>query len=482
MFAAVLSGLGAARPSLWYDEAATISAASRSVDELRQLLGNVDAVHGLYYLVMHEWLKVFPATEFWIRVPSCLAVGVAAAGVVVLGALFAERTVAVAAGVVFAILPRVTWAAIEARPYAMSMACAVWLTVLVVIATRRTTRRWWVGYAVGLVTATLLNLFTVLIVLPHAVVAIGAGRLAARRWAASAAAAVAVVIPFAMFCRTQIAQVGWISPLSAQTWLEIGYEQYFDHSAALAIVVTVAAVLAIATRRITLADNATRTLVVMAVVWVALPTAALVGYSAISEPLYYPRYLSFTAPAAALLIAVCVVALGRNRERISAILVLLAVAATPNFVFVQRGPYAKEGMDFSQVADLLTARAAPGDCLLLDNTIRWLPGPIRPITAARPGAYEQLIDPGRGKRAVDRNRLWDAHIAVWAVADRVQRCTVIWTVSDRDPTLPSYDAGVGIDPGPRMGRAPAYQVARGLGFQIVERWQFNFAQVTRSTR
>lgn len=481
-FAAVLSSLGAARPSLWYDEAATISAASRPVGELWLLLGNVDAVHGLYYLVMHGWLEVLPATEFWIRVPSCLAVGAAAAGVVVLAGLYAGRTVAVTAGVVFAILPRVTWAAVEARPYALSMAGAVWLTVLLVNAVRRDRRTWWVAYAAAIVASTLLNLFTVLVVLPHAVAVVGNRRSVRRRWLVAVVSAVTALIPYAVFCRTQKAQVGWISPLSAETWSEVGYEQYFDHSAAFAVTVAALVAMALATRRITRLDTATRGLVALAAAWVVLPTATLLAYSALSDPVYHPRYLSFTAPAAALLIAVCVVSLARAFDRVAAILVLLAVAATPNFVFVQRGPYAKEGMDFSQVADLLTAKADAGDCLVLDNTVTWKPGPIRPITAARPAAYEDLVDPGRGMRAVDRNRLWDAHVAIWAVADRVQRCTVIWTVSDRDPTLGPYDAGVGVDPGPRMRRAPAYLVQTRLGFQIVERWQFNFAQVTRSAR
>jgi len=202
----------------------------------------------------------------------------------------------------------------------------------------------------------------------------------------------------------------------------------------------------------------------------------------VAEPMYYPRYLCYTSPAAALLIALCITALFRKREQVTAALLVLALAATPNFVLKQRGPYAKEGMDFSQVADLITARAAPGDCLVLDNTVTWLPGPIRPLTAARPRAYDKLVDPGRGTPAAQRNRLWDSHIAIWAVADEVQRCTVLWTVSDRDPTLGPHDAGLGLDPGPRMRKAPAYQVPERLGFHIVERWQFNFAQVTKSTR
>jgi mannosyltransferase len=484
VFAIVVSAAGAARPSLWFDEAATISAGTRSIPELWRLLGNIDAVHGLYYLFMHGWFTVFPATEFWTRLPSCLAVGVAAAGVVVMGRQFSGRTVAVSAGIVFSILPRVTWAGIEARPYALATACAVWLTVLAVSSARRDRTWTWAGYALALIGSTVLNVFVVLIVLPHAV---AVARTAHRRstvywWAGWCASAMVALAPFALFGRTQIAQVRWISALSPKTLLEIVYEQYFDLSAAFALTAGVLLVSTIALRRFTLMDNGTRCLATICTAWMVLPTLVLVVYSAVAKPIYYPRYLCYTSPAAALLLAVCITALFRSRDRVTAVIAVLALAATPNYLFKQRGPYAKEGMDFSQIADLITERAAPGDCLVLDNTVTWLPGPVRPLTAARPGAYEKLVDPGRGKRAADRNRLWDAHIAIWAVADQVQRCTVLWTVSDRDKTLPDHEAAHPLDPGPRMSRAPAYQVPQRLGFHIVERWQFSFAQVTRSTR
>src|ERR1700759_3136560 len=54
--AAAVSLGGAGRPSFWYDEAATISASySRSLGQGWQILGNVDAVHGLYYLLITGW-------------------------------------------------------------------------------------------------------------------------------------------------------------------------------------------------------------------------------------------------------------------------------------------------------------------------------------------------------------------------------------------------------------------------------------------
>lgn len=67
-------------------------------------------LHGLYYLLMHGWFTVFPTTEFAARLSSALAVGAAAAQVVLLGRQLSGRTVAVTAGVLFAVLPRVTWA------------------------------------------------------------------------------------------------------------------------------------------------------------------------------------------------------------------------------------------------------------------------------------------------------------------------------------------------------------------------------------
>jgi mannosyltransferase len=482
VFAAVVCAAGAARPSLWFDEAATISASTRSVPELWRLIHNIDAVHGLYYFMMHGWFAIFPATEFWSRLSSCLAVGIGAAGVVVVGKQFSTRTVAVCAGIVFAILPRVTWAGIETRSYALTAAAAVWLTVLVVAAARRNVAALWPLYGLALVVSTLLNLFVVLMALVHVVVVpvVARNRATVVWWAATSTVALLVVAPFLAFCSTQIAQVRWISPIHPGTVVDLAQEQYFDRSVPLTVLAAVVLAAPLMVRRPWSTRN--RQLAVIALAWIALPTAALLLYSVVQQPIYYPRYLCYTSPAMALLLAVSMATLFRTRERITAVLAVFALAATPNYLLAQRGPYAKERMDFSQVADLITAHASPGDCLILDNTTTWTPGPIRALTAARPASYAKLVDPGRGLRAPQRNRLWDAHLGIWGVADRVQHCTVLWTVSDRDTTVPEHESGPGLDPGPRLKRAPAYQVPHGMGFHIVERWQLSFAQVVKSTR
>ena len=488
VLAAAISGVAASRPSLWFDEAATISAAAnRSLADLWRLVLDVDAVHGLYYLVMHGWFAVFPATEFWSRLPSCLAVGAAAAGVVVLTGQFSTRRVAVCAGMLFAILPRMTWAGIEARPYAFAAAAAVWLTVQCVVATRRNTAPAWLVYGLLVVVSTLLNTFTVLLLPVHAaLVAVSpAGRSAAKRWFGAATAAGVGCLPFLLFSQTQIRQVGWISPLSSRTVAEVAVQQYFDKSVPFAvlagIVVATAAGLGWSGVR-RLPGKHTGRLLIVCICWIVLPTGVVVLYSAIVKPVYYPRYLIGTAPAMAILLAICLTTIAARSAGVVVLVALFAVAAGPNFVVTQRDRHAKEGWDYSDVADVVQRRAQRGDCLLIDNTTGWAPGPIRALTAARPAAFAGLADPGRGPLGPAMGRLWDGHIAVWAVADRLDECSAVWTITNHDRTVAARQIGAGLPAGPVFARSPCGQVLHRLGFQVVERWQFTFSQLVKSVR
>jgi mannosyltransferase len=487
LLAAVVSGAGASRPSLWFDESATISAsASRSLPDLWRLLGHIDAVHGLYYLLMHGWFAVFPQTEFWSRVPSCLAVGAAAAGVVVFGKQFSSRRTAVCAGVVFSILPRVTWAGVEDRSYALTAVAAIWLTVLLVTSIRRNKGWLWLLYAVALLLAILLNVYLVLLVPAYAVMVpvIGGRKSVVIRWAAASAAAVAIMAPFMIFAHGQRFQVAWISRLGWHSVLDVLQHQFFDNSVPFAILTAVILLAALAFR---LAgrwecDDDTRRLLTTCVAWLVVPPTVSLIYSALTEPFYYPRYMFFTAPAMAVVIAVCIVAVARQPRWIAAVLVLLAVAGFPNYLLSQRQRYAKEGWDYSDVADVISAHAAPGDCLVVDNTVGWLPGPIRALLAARPAAFRPLVDVGRGQLAPERGTLWDGHVAVWLVVGRLYQCTTLWTISTHDTTLPNHQSGTSLPAGRALGRAPAYVTPSQVGFRIVERWQFHRTQVIKSTR
>lgn len=487
VLATALSLVGAGRPSFWYDEAATISAAySRSLGQLWQMLGNVDAVHGLYYLLMHGWFQLFAPTEFWSRAPSALAVGGAAAGVVMLGNQFSSRTVALAAGAVCAVLPRSTWAGIEARPYAVSMMAAVWLTVLFVYATRRGSAWIWAAYAVAQVVSVVLDVYLVLLLLVHFafVCAFLRSRTVLAGFAIASVLASCAVAPFLVVAAGQVHQISWVATIGHRTIEDVTVQQYFERSPAFAVLSALVIAMAIAVWRWTSTKlvAADRQLLTLAVAWLLIPTALIVAWSALVHPIYTPRYLCFTAPAMALVLGVCIGALAAKPWLPALIVILFAVAAAPNYLRVQRNPYAKYGMDYSQVADLITAKAAPGDCLLINDTVTFMPAPMRPLMAARPDAYRKLVDLTLWQRATERRDVFDTNLIPEVVATPLSQCHVVWIITQADDSMPAHEQGLALPPGPRYGATPAFAVPHDLGFRLIERWQFNLVQVFKAQR
>ncbi|HEY9303566.1 MAG TPA: hypothetical protein VIO95_04660, partial [Mycobacterium sp.] len=394
-------------------------------------------------------------------------------------------SIAVCAGVVFAILPRVTWAGVEARSYAFTAVAAIWLTVLLVTTIRR--NKWWLWllYAVALMLSILLNIYLVLLVPTYAVVTLVIDRRKSVVvwWASASAVAVAAMTPFMFFAHGQKFQVGWLAHLNWHNATDVLLHQFFDNSVPFAILAGVLLLAAVAFRMTGRWewDRDSRQLLTVCAAWIVVPTAVSLIYS-VFEPFYYPRYLFFTTPAMAVILAACIVAVAGKPRWIAAVLVVLAVAGFPNYLLSQRQPYAKEGWDYSQVADVISAHAAPGDCLLVDNTVVWLPGPIRALLATRPAAFRPLVDVGRGHRGPERGTLWDGHVAVWLVVGRLYQCTTLWTISTHDTTLPDHQTGASLPPGKVLGRAPAYLTPKLVGFRIVERWQLHRTQVIKSVR
>ncbi|WP_431306072.1 glycosyltransferase family 39 protein [Mycobacterium hubeiense] len=450
------------------------------------MLGHVDAVHGLYYMLMHGWFQIFPPTEFWSRAPSGLAIGTAAAGIVVLGKHFSSRTVGVAAGVICAILPRSTWAGIEARPYALTMMAAVWLTVALVYAARRGGGWRWAVYGVVLVLSILLSVYLALLWIAHVVFVLLFHRMrpALVPFTITSMLALGAVAPFVRIVTDQVQQISWITPIGRRTIEDVAVQQYFDRSplflAVSALVVAAAiAVWRFTSRRLVGGD---RQLLVLAIAWLAVPTGLIVMWSAVADSVYTPRYMSFTAPAMALVLGVCVGAVATVPWMAAVVVGVMAMAAAPNYLLVQQSPYAKYGMDYSQVADLITAKAAPGDCLLVNDTVTFHPAPMRPLMAARPDAYRKLIDVSLWQRATERNAVFDTNLIPEASVGPLHHCRDVWIITQADETRPQHEVGSPLPPGPQFGNTPAFAVPNSLGFKLFERWQFNLVQVIRASR
>ena len=203
-------------PSLWGDETVSIMSAERSLPSLFSALGHIDAVHGGYYLFLHGWIGLFGTSELSVRLPSAIAVGFAAAGTVILGNLLLSRRIGIIAGVVLALLPRVTYIGMEARSFALSMAIAVWLTILFVrLLVRRTVSRLaWLAYAIAFSLAVYLFLYLSLLAVVHGVLLLSSTRAkgAFRRWLQAVGFGVLLAAPVVVWGLAQNHQISSIAP------------------------------------------------------------------------------------------------------------------------------------------------------------------------------------------------------------------------------------------------------------------------------
>ncbi len=159
-------------PSFWRDEAATIAAVKRPFGDLLSMLGNVDAVHAAYYIMMWPLAQLFGTGELVLRLPSALAAAITAAFVAAIGRRLVSPWVGLAAGLLFAILPVATRYGQEVRSYAMVVGVATvasYLLMRVFSAQPDGRRRWLAGYGASLAALGILNIFGLLLIPAHAV-------------------------------------------------------------------------------------------------------------------------------------------------------------------------------------------------------------------------------------------------------------------------------------------------------------------------
>ncbi|MFE5891585.1 hypothetical protein ACFQ6E_21905 [Streptomyces sp. NPDC056462] len=274
--------------SVWRDEAATWQVARRPVGDIWHMLGNVDSVHGLYYLLMHGLFEWFGAGTTTLRLPSVLATAVAAACVTAIGHRLAGAWAGLAGGLAFGLLPAVQFYLQEGRPYALIAAGAGISTLLLVTVLEGRGRAvHWIAYGGTLAVCGLLNWLSLLILPAHLATLLWtrARRGTWMRWATAAAVAVAAVLPLILFSRRQSAQVSWIPPM---TWhMLIGP----------AVLLAIGGLGALLDRpragRLSVAP--------VALPLLAVPQLALIGLSLV-KPLFLDRYVLFSMLGLALLI------------------------------------------------------------------------------------------------------------------------------------------------------------------------------------
>jgi len=448
-------------PSVWYDEAATVVAATRSWSELWRTVQTVDIVHLAWYALMHVWFDLVGYSPTTLRVPSAVVTGVAAALTVVLGRRLVDRRTGVVAGLLLAVLPRTTLMATEGRSFALSTMLAVALTLVLLGALDRTLGRvatrasgrvralapWWAGYALLAVASTWSFLYLALLLAAHGVTVLLVV-LRERRSRASLAAlgcfvgagVVAAVgtVPVALLSARQSGQVGWIDAPSLATVRQFLVTQWSIGNEPFAVLMWAAAIAGVVVavaRRDQLADVLRTTLP-----WLLVPTLALLALSFVVDPLWSPRYQTFSSPALALLMAVGVTALPW-RPAVAGVVVVAAALSAPSWVD-QRQPTAKDVSAWDQVADIVATERATEPQGEREGVVY---GPVRrhPAATSRiiqytyPDAFVGLDDVTLETPAAETGGLWEEQLPLEDVLDRTDDLDAVWLVtSDRQDWRP----------------------------------------------
>ncbi|MFF0310703.1 glycosyltransferase family 39 protein [Streptosporangium sp. NPDC004379] len=309
--ALALTVAGSWAPSMWADELATAQTVT-SWDTLWETLRERDAVFLPYYLLMYVWSRAGTA-DWWLRLPSALAVAAATGLLADLGRRLGGVRAGVVAGAVLLALPAISRFGQEARPYTLAVAAAVFSFWCLHRALE--TGRWG-RYVLSVALLPCTHLFAVLSLPAHLVVS-----RRCLRWLALGSP---VTLAVAAISAGQVGQVNW---LEAPGWENVvlvrsaitGWQPQpepgdlpavlLGWAVALAGLVS-AAVLLLRGRRGNgdreaagppAGDPALRAFAAGAVVWGVLPMPVLVAVSHLVTPVYSSRYVLFAAPAFALL-------------------------------------------------------------------------------------------------------------------------------------------------------------------------------------
>lgn len=403
LLATLISAAGSWIPSLWGDEAASVMSAQRSLPSLAHMLGHVDAVHGTYYLGLHAWISVFGTSPFSLRFPSAVAVGLTTAAVVVLVWRLDGRRMALLAGAVCMILPRVTYMGEEARSFAFSAAAVAWLTVLLVeiLHRREVGKGWWIAYGALLAVGTYVFLYVALFAIVHAIIlaTVRTSRATLIGWGIAVAGAAIAAVPLAIVGLLESHQIAYLAA-SGQTSFETMFSSLWFDSWGVAAVCWALILAAVGipwwrrrkarVRDTWMVTRTTPTLIMVAMAWLIVPTVILVSAQAVI-PSFTGRYVSFCAPAAAILVACGIRSLFTVRAwaGIAAGAVLVALI-TPVYLS-QRTPYAKNNSDWAEVSAAIGAHAKAGDGVIFDQSVRPSRRP-RLAMHTYPAGFAGLVD------------------------------------------------------------------------------------------
>lgn len=349
-------------PGYWLDEGATVLMIEKPWENFVATLAHMDAVHGTYYLIMRAWSGIFGSDEFSTRIVSAIAVACTSSMLLILGRRTLSFRVGVIAAVVYPAIPAVVWAAGEARSYALSGLAVVLVLLALVEAVERPSELWrWILLVVAIAFTGWLFLFSLLI-LPSSLFLVKREKWREHWWkiVAGVGTGIALTLPLAILAAGQRGQVSWIQDRGlVNTAKSIIAAQYFGKESGFALFFWLFFATGVAL--VWTSQHQVRRELFAYATMMVLPTMALaLSGPLLDVPMYVTRYLFFTAPALAILVAI-VAGLFTTPVTVTLLIAFLVFGSLPS-AQSRLDPLSKSSWLFA--AQTLSDRAKPGDAMI----------------------------------------------------------------------------------------------------------------------
>lgn len=350
LLSAIVSSININGPSFWADEAATISAIQRPLGDLFGLLGTIDAVHGLYYFLMHFWAAIFGTTEAALRIPSALGLVVANVALVRYLATTHSHLLAAVTGVVFAFLPGLTWAGNEGRSSSFVVTCSVITTVQLLRWAQFGGRRKLLPYLVFSVLGIYFNLMFVFLLISHLAMAVLWKAHTRRLVATTLAASLILALPLILVGISQQKQVNWLDEYSDEQIRDMVLHSQFFRGPELDAWI----LLALCTVLIVMgACGPYRRMALTGVLWFVIPLATFMILHLLGKHLYLPRYAIYTDPGFSLAVGCGIATFRRWSFKIVAAVSLVVTLACVPAVASQKDHLAHAGQDYRTLSEMV---------------------------------------------------------------------------------------------------------------------------------
>ena len=433
LLAAVVVARHLGTKPLWRDEAISVSVATRPLLRVLSVLPHHDANAGLYYSLLHFWLRLGSSTV-WARGFSAVCF-TAAAG---LAGWAASRwwgwEIGLACGLLVATNPFLVYYGQETRPYSLAFLLAVLSTITLFWHGERPAAGWYVATTIALV---YVNLFAVLLVaaMAGAVVLVHLRRhqpvpkVLIRGWVAIAGASAPLA---GLMLIGEGGQIGWLTRPTVATLVRT-WTAMAGGWLGLALMLALAATAAIVTARNRPAEDQVVVAALAAAFAVPIPTLWAVAQVV---PSYLERYVICSVVGLIGLVGAGLRVVIDVAGPVAAAAVLVVLLVIGGQHTAQMEAVAFKIDNAPAVVDFINSRSQPGDAIgYAGGGLRILVNASRPgaPTAARfhnPPAFPNDVALAPGGEEFRQHDLYAIEVSPTVLAQRLAGVQRLWLLTD----------------------------------------------------